>query len=176
MAFFHPNRDFKRLFFSLFSYFRDLFLKSDFYQIKEHLFAHLLVFIRKKILPPMAVSYIKKSIFRSKSKLQTLVFHFFSYSTDLSFDSDTDLLEKLSFAIFLMYIKTKFASLAQSRVFWRKICYFSRRSIFQTFVFYFFVLQRLVFQIWLWSTYKINFWVCFGSKKNLPPMTRACFF
>ena len=45
---FHPNRDFKRCF-SLFSYFRYLFLKYDSYPLQEFFLAHLLVVTRKKI-------------------------------------------------------------------------------------------------------------------------------
>ena len=80
--------------FSLLSYFRDLFFKSDSDHFNELSFAHLLVIPRRKhsfaiielypeenLLPVMR-ECIKKtkteiSIFGLKSKFQTLVFHFF---------------------------------------------------------------------------------------------------
>ena len=67
-------------FFSLISYLRNLFFKSDTYQAKELSFAHLLVVTTKKINLLWREYALKKIllIFWPKSRLQTWLFHFFS--------------------------------------------------------------------------------------------------
>ena len=59
IPFSHPNRDFKSLFF-IFSFFRDLHFKCDFYPLEQFSLAHLLVVIREKFIS-CGVSTLQKN-------------------------------------------------------------------------------------------------------------------
>ena len=74
-------------FFSIFSYFSDLFLKVDPDQLKELFFAYLLDVTRKKnYLVWRKHTFFEKNdyaIFSSKTKFPMFVSHFFLYFRDL---------------------------------------------------------------------------------------------
>ena len=129
--------------FSLFLYFREWFFKSVSYQLKELTFAHLLVVIRKK-LPLMAEHAFKEKL--SNLRHRTLVFNFL-YLCILFFKSDSDQLKKFSFVHLLVVSKKSFFLFWRKHAFFKrkKLPFFLRKSILQTWVFLLFPYVKSMF-------------------------------
>ena len=141
--------------FSLFTYFRDFFLDSDLAQLKVLSCAHLLALRRKNVLPRVTqgrVFWKKYCHFSLKSWLQTLLFHLFRTSETCY--SILTRAKKNSLAYLLVVPGKKFISCGTSMIFLRrKICVILKlKSIFKNLVFDFFVIQRFLFQFWIWPT------------------------
>ena len=109
LPFFHPYRDFKRLYL-FFSYFR-YFFTSDFYQIDELLLiplAHLMLVTRMKFIPYGANRLQKNRFLHQSIFLSSNVgFSLLLYTREFVFRSDFEQLEELSFALYWVEFRKK---------------------------------------------------------------------
>ena len=119
---FHPNKDLIQSFLDFFVVHRLIF-KPDFYLLEELLFAHNLEVIRINFTSYDVSMDLKKIVFWLNLRLQTLVFHLFSYFKYVFFKFDVEQLEDLSFEqIFIVPWKKIISNGANTHILEKKFC------------------------------------------------------